>query len=110
MSITVSHLENEECLVSIKDEVTIYTVLEQRNKLQPHLKPGKVTNIDLSAVSEIDSAGIQLLIYLKKVASEIGAEMKLLNYSKEVFEVVELFDLTAFLADPVDVSAEWGLL
>ncbi|MCP4320835.1 MAG: STAS domain-containing protein [Psychromonas sp.] len=106
MSISVSDLENEECLVSIKDEMTIYTVLEQRDKLQPYLKPGKVTNIDLRAVSEIDSAGIQLLIYLKKVASEVGAEMKLQNHSQAVFEV---FDLTEFFADAVVISMEWEL-
>ncbi|UGA57483.1 STAS domain-containing protein [Vibrio sp. VB16] len=108
MSITVSTSENKEVVIHISDEMTIYTVLEQKNSLLPYLKTGHTIHVDLSDVSELDSAGIQLLIFLKKQALEIGAEFKLQHHSQAVFEVIELFKLTEFFTDPVVISAEWN--
>ncbi|WP_028866132.1 STAS domain-containing protein [Psychromonas aquimarina] len=107
MAIEITNTNDLETLININDEMTIYTVLEHKNCLLTHLQAGQTLNIDLSAVSEIDSAGIQLLIFLKKTADKLGSDFNLLHHSQSVFEVIELFNLTDFFADPIVLPAEW---
>ncbi|WP_019613969.1 STAS domain-containing protein [Psychromonas ossibalaenae] len=107
MAIEITNTNDLETLININDEMTIYTVLEQKNCLLTHLQAGHTLNIDLSAVSEIDSAGIQLLIFMKKTADKLDSDFNLLHHSQSVFEVIELFNLTDFFADPIVLPAEW---
>ena len=95
-------------MVSIQDEMTIYNVLEQKNNLYPHLKAENELQIDLSEVSEIDSAGIQLLIFLKNEASRKQNDLSFIDHSQSVVEVVEMFNLSSFFNDPVVLSADWN--
>ncbi|MCK5191926.1 MAG: STAS domain-containing protein, partial [Methylococcales bacterium] len=55
--------------IEIKDEMTIYSALEQKNQLSHHLKADQELQINLSEVSEIDSAGLQILLFLKQEAT-----------------------------------------
>lgn len=91
----------------IKDEMTIYNVLEQKSTLLSYLEAGKELQIDLSEVSEIDSAGIQLLIMLKQQTLKINNQFSLVHHSQAVVEVLELFNLASFFGDPVIIPADW---
>ena len=42
----------------IEDELTIFTALEQKNRLMGFLNSGTELEIDLSKVEEIDTAGL----------------------------------------------------
>ncbi|MFG1926582.1 lipid asymmetry maintenance protein MlaB [Cryptosporangium sp. NPDC048952] len=48
--------------VELGDELTIVTAAETRERLVPYLKTGTALELDLSAVSDIDTAGLQLLL------------------------------------------------
>ncbi len=93
--------------ITIKDEMTIYTALEQKNELAPHLKTDHELHINLSEVSEIDSAGLQILLFLKHEATTKNIDLSLLNHSQSVVEVLELLNLTAHFGDPIIISADW---
>jgi len=108
--ITVKNNKNTPTLISIENEMTIYTVLEQKKKLYPYLKTDHNLQIDLSKVSEIDSAGMQLLIFLKHQAHQEQAEISFINHSKAVVEVVNLFNLSSFFNDPAVLLANWNSL
>jgi len=90
----------------IKDEMTIYTALEQKNELSQHLKTDHELQIDLSEVSEIDSAGLQILLFLKQEASTKNILLTLAYHSQPVIEVFELLNLTAHFGDPIIISVD----
>ncbi len=107
MAIDIKEQKSGPTLVAIQDEMTIYNVLEQKNALQPCIKSGHELQIDLSQVSEIDSAGIQLLIFLKNEAIRKQNELSFVHHSQAVVEVVDVFNLSSFFNDPVVLAANW---
>lgn len=107
MTIEIAKNNEFETLIKIDDEMTVYTVLEQKNSLLSCLLAGQTVSLDLSMVSEIDSAGIQLLIFLKKEAQRIESKLTFSHHSRAVFAVIELFNLIEFFADPIVIPAKW---
>jgi anti-sigma B factor antagonist len=91
----------------IKDEMTIYTALEQKNRLFHELKNGRLCHIDLSGVSAIDSAGLQILLLLKTESKKRDIDLHFIHHSKAVVEVLELLKLTSYFGDPVVIPAGW---
>jgi anti-sigma B factor antagonist len=107
VTIDVTEIDDITTQVVIQDEMTIYTVLEQKNILVDQLKAEKVLQLDLSKVSEIDSAGMQLLIFMKQEAIRLNNQFSLVHHSQAVVEVIELLGLTSFFGNPVVISADW---
>uniref|UniRef100_UPI00051C7B7F STAS domain-containing protein n=1 Tax=Aeromonas finlandensis TaxID=1543375 RepID=UPI00051C7B7F len=56
------------------------------------------------AVSEIDSAGLQLLLVAKKTALQQGSSLALVWHSNAVLELLELCQLSAFFGDPTLIT------
>ena len=56
-------------------------------------------------MSEIDSAGVQLLMLAKREAQARGGELHLCGHSPAVLDVFELLDLAAFFGDPLVMPA-----
>ncbi len=63
--------------------------------------------LDLSAVTEIDSAGLQLLLLLKAEAQKRVFTLRLLRHSEAVIEVFELLKLGTYFGDPIVFPANW---
>ena len=93
--------------LEIDGEMTIYTALEQKNDLAAYLSEGKDIQIDLSGVSEIDSAGTQLLLFVKQEAAAKEIPLTLTHHSEAVVEVVDLYNLASRLGDDIILSADW---
>ncbi len=65
--------------VVIAGEMTIYTARDWRDRLLVAMSaPGDV-ELDLSGVSDIDAAGIQLLVSLRMEAAAADRKLRLLN-------------------------------
>ncbi len=84
----------------IEGELTIYRAAELKQALLEALQQCEELDIDLSAVSEIDTAGIQLLIAAKKAAQAAGKALRLNALSDAVIEVFALLDLGGYFGDP----------
>ncbi len=61
------------------------------------LDKGAVDSIDLSAVSHIDSAGLALLLELKRRSSSQGDRLEIKGASTQVCELAEFFGLEPML-------------
>lgn len=107
LAIEIKSQDETSTLIAIQDEMTIYTALEQKENLLSYLKNDHELQIDLSAVGEIDSAGMQLLILLKKEAEMNNCKLSLIQHSKAVVEVIEHFNLIAFFGDSLVLLADW---
>lgn len=82
-------------------ELTIYTASDTKTLLVEALAKHREIEIDLSQVSEIDTAGMQLLILAKKEAARNQLQVRFCDHSPAVIDAMELLDLTTFFGDPV---------
>lgn len=94
-----------KCLLS--GELSIYIVNELKNKLTEFLSE-KDTELylDLSGVSRVDTAGIQLLIAVKIQAGKVNKKLHFLNHSEELISSIDLYGLMSFFGDPIKVKKE----
>ncbi|WP_341326031.1 STAS domain-containing protein [Methylotuvimicrobium sp. KM2] len=107
MAIQVSE-KNGITIIAIQDDMTIYTASEQKAQLSKYLHSGSELQINLAGVSEMDSAGLQLLLWLKQEAGRNSINLGLVKHSQAVVEVLELLNLTGHFGDPVIISANWN--
>lgn len=85
----------------IEDELTIFTAAEQKPRLLAFLASGDELEIDLANVAEMDTAGLQLLILIKREAAQAGKTLRFVMHSKVVLEILELANLTTAFGDQV---------
>lgn len=85
----------------IEGEMTIYRAAELKPLLLKPLNGNSQIAVDLSGVTEIDSAGIQLLMLMKKTALERGCALSFTGHSPAVIEAFELLNLAGFFGDPI---------
>ena len=57
--------------------------------------------INLANISEIDTAGLQLLILIKREAAQASKTLSFVMHSKAVLEILELANLTTVFGDQV---------
>jgi anti-sigma B factor antagonist len=88
-------------------ELTIYTAAEYKPILLEQLTQCEELEINLAAVGEMDSAGLQLLLVLKREADALERPLRLTHHSQAVVEVLELLNMQAHFGDPVVIPAEW---
>ena len=89
----------------LEGELTIYTAAELKGRLLEALAAPEPLEIDLSQVSEIDTAGLQLLMLAKREASTRGTSLTLTGHSHAVIECLDLCNLTAVFGDQVVIPA-----
>lgn len=86
----------------IEGELTIVRAAELKALLLADPIPH---TIDLSGVTECDSAGLQLLMAAKQAALNEGRPLHLLAHSTAVLEVFELLNMAGYFNDPLVMEA-----
>ena len=87
--------------LTIENDLTIFTAADKKDALLAFLKTGSELEVDLSQVEEIDTAGLQLLILIKREAAKTGKSLTFVLHSKPVLEIIELANLTSTFGDQV---------
>lgn len=85
--------------VALSGELSIYKAADVKYMLQQELQQCAVLEVDLGGVTEIDSAGIQVLILAKLTARDEGRELRLVHHSQAVLEVFERLALDRWFGD-----------
>lgn len=85
-------------VLRIEGEFTVFTAAALKPVLLCTPPPHE---IDLSGVTEIDTAGVQLLMLAKRGALEQDRELRLVGHSPAVIEVFELLNVAAYFGDPL---------
>ena len=91
--------------LAIEGELTIYRAAELRQALLDGLREDGDLTIDLSGVTEFDSAGVQLLIAAKKSAAAGARSLRLSGHSPAVLSAFETLDLAGHFGDPLILPA-----
>ncbi len=78
-------------------ELTIHTAAEQKQTLMSLLEAGEPVELDASGVTELDTAGLQLLLLLKREALAVGLDARLGQISESVAEILTIVNLSTEL-------------
>lgn len=87
--------------LTIENDLTIFTVIDKKTSLLAFLNTGSDLEVDLSQVEEIDTAGLQVLILIKREAAKTGKSLRFVLHSKPVLDIIELANLTTTFGDQV---------
>jgi anti-sigma B factor antagonist len=85
----------------VESDMTIYTAAELKQEFLPGLAKCKELELDLSGVNEMDSAGLQLLILLKREAKDRGVRLHMVAHGPAVTSVIDTCNMAAFFGDPI---------
>ena len=77
----------------LEGEMTIYRAAELRASIAHAIEGATALTLDLSDVTEIDSAGAQLLIAARRTARETGCALTIAGYSDAVCEALDVLGL-----------------
>lgn len=91
--------------LAITEDLTIYLALEQKQTLLDALSGTDELELNLSQVGEMDTAGLQLLVLLKKEAQRAGKQVRIVAHSRAVSSVIEFCNIAAEFGDPLVIPA-----
>jgi anti-sigma B factor antagonist len=95
---------NGTCKLTLEGELTIYQAAEVYTKLGKQLAACAALELDLHAVTELDTAGVQILLALKQAATAEDKPLSLSQHSDAVVEVFELLNIGHEFGDPIVLS------
>ncbi len=83
-------------VAKVEGQMNIYSATSLKDELVQALKSSDELCLDLSGVTEIDTAGVQILLLIKKEAQ--GKTLKILHSPStrgavELYRITELFEL-----------------
>jgi len=96
---------HEASRLRLEGELTIYTAGELKARLLEALAGTDALELNLGDVTEIDTAGAQLLILTKREAALAGKRLTLSEHSPAVMELIEQFNLAGWFGDPLVIPA-----
>ena len=88
-------------LMRIEGELNIYSVSEIRERLLDFLTENEEVEVDLDAVTDIDTAGIQLMLLAKRFPNKL---VRFVRHSAPVLRLVDLANIGQVLGDPLVLS------
>ena len=83
----------------LEGELTIYSVTEARDQLCAALDQHPALQLNLAGVEELDTAGVQLLVWLKQEAKRRAKTLVLFAHSPAVVEVFDLLQVASLFGD-----------
>lgn len=92
--------------MSIEGELTISRAEELKEVILPAIANNEEIEIDLSHVTEIDAAGLMLMISAKLEAWQCKKTLRFVGHSGQVTEAVDFCGLSTFFGDPIVISSQ----
>jgi anti-anti-sigma factor len=95
--------DGEPCL-RLAGELTIYEVGEAKAQLGPELDRHRSLQLNLSGLEELDTAGVQVLVWLKQEARRRGVALGFTAHSPAVIEVFDLLQVAGLFGDAILIA------
>jgi len=103
--IKITQKRNNSTEIAISGELTIYCAAEVYQHHFQQLKLKELTLLKLGNITEIDTAGIQLLIMLMKIVSEQNSQYKIISLGEALTDYSNLFQLNSYFVDFEEVTS-----
>ncbi|WP_166365808.1 STAS domain-containing protein [Pseudomonas akapageensis] len=108
MAVIVQREEDASHCLGITGELNIYSAATVLQELLQALEAHRQLEIGLAGVDDFDTAGVQLLLMLKREAARQDKPLTFVQHSAAVREVLDLLNLVAELGDPMVIPLEDG--
>jgi anti-sigma B factor antagonist len=92
-------------VVRIEGDMTIYRAAELKETMIASIVESAVIEFDLSRVTALDSAGVQILILAERTARARHSELRLVAHSLAVLDVMELLNLGAYFGNARGIAS-----
>lgn len=93
-------------VLRVAGELTVYHAAKLANDVWRRLGESAPLWLDLDGVTQLDSAGVQVLLVARRDAHERGLALRLLRPSPPVLEVFETLNLGRLIAELIDPTSE----
>jgi anti-anti-sigma factor len=95
--------DSSSTALAICGEFTVFTAAALKASLIDAIAQAETADIaiDLAGVTEIDSAGVQLMVMAKREAASYGKNLHFIGHSGPVLDLIDLCDLSGFFGDPL---------
>ena len=98
---------NEKVLqLAIEGEMTIFRAGELKESILPAISLVSEIEIDLSRVTEIDGAGLQLMMSAKLEAWKNNKALRFIGHTAVVTDAIDRCGLSTFFGDPIHISSK----
>lgn len=104
----MSDSPNKHAFLAIRGEFTIFSAHQIKAQLLEIITNTETTDIDidLADVTDIDTAGLQLMLMVKQEASAAGRNVHFVRHSDEVLELINLCNLAGQFGDPLLIHSQ----
>jgi anti-anti-sigma factor len=93
--------KRKSSVLHIEGDMTIYRAAELKQTLMEALNQATASiEVNLSKVTALDAAGVQLLLFAKRAALSKNKVMRLIEKSSSVTEVFQLLNLAPYFEEP----------
>ncbi len=93
----------------IQGGLTVYEAPALYQELLDSVRRCSRVEVDLSAVDDLDTAGLQVLMICKRESRRLSHELQMLAHSNAVVQAFEFLNLAAFFGDPLVLPATGGV-
>jgi anti-sigma B factor antagonist len=90
----------------LEGDMTIYHASALKEQLLGALEQHSGLELDLTGVTEIDTAGCQILILLRREADRLGKSLRLAAAGGAVAEVLTFYGIAAYIGVPPSTAAD----
>lgn len=97
--------QSRDEVLRLQGEVTIYRAGELAQQVLTAVRRQRCSRIDLSEVTELDTAGIQILLMARRLASAGEIPLQVVNPSECVRDVLSLCNLAHLVDAPAGQAA-----
>lgn len=95
----------EHCILRLQGDLILAHATELKDPLLDTLTDCQQLEVDLADVSDIDTAGMQLLLLLKREAVATEKTCRLSNHSSVIVDMLETYQLSNYFGDPLVIPA-----
>ena len=92
--------------MAIEEDMTVYNAPLQKTLLLDAVGSCKELELDLSGVSDMDTAGFQVLLLAKRESMHAGKTLRISAHSKAVTQLLDLYNMASYFGDPLVIPAK----
>lgn len=89
----------------LEGRLSIYNAAESMTQMIGALASADAVDVDLSGIEDLDTAGLQLLLLLKREGTRSGKPVRLVGHSPAVRSVIDFCGLASYFGDPMVIAA-----
>ncbi len=92
--------------LALEGDLTIYHATALKEQVLSALEQHADLELDLTGVTEIDTAGCQILLLARREADRLGKSLRLTNTGAAVTEVLGFYGIADFVGSPQPTPAD----